>query len=1496
MATHPTTAAVKPWRAIGAALIAVLSLTLFSVPVLGQINGPVLTAPPNGASELCFPISLNWGSNIPGGTVQAFQVQVSPDAGFSSTVVDVQQVSAGYVVSSLAARTTHYWRVRAYVLLTGYGTVWSEWSATRNFTTAAPVPGAPSPQSPVNAAQDLPLPVAFQWTASSHATSYQIEVDDDWQFGSPEVSLSVTQPNAQVSLGLQYNTLYNWRVRATNECGTGEWSITQIFFTECVDPLAPVPAGPADGAAIDAPAVISWNPVSTALTYTYETSVDPAFQSIIRSASVYGTSVNINAWKPVGTPLYWLVLDEDVCGLSAWPETRQFTVISGLPPIADAGDFQIVSFREIVQLDGTGSRDAEDGTNLSFAWSAPEGIILTGPTTPTPTFAAPPEVKTLSMTLVVTDSDGKADTSAVPITIVEDVQHAVFVAANGVFGSDAGTGAFDDPVQTLTRAVELARSTTPYSDIYLASGEYHTGETIVVEDNMSLYGGFRVALFAPICNPPLPCTLPPVSHLWARDAQEPTHIYGAATAVEARDISVLTVIDGLIITAADGAPGGILKSVSMEYPGWGPYASWAPEGSTFIRRRATFPVTKVWLSDVSTTTTWNERTLDLQGTGTSLVTPQLTHDPRACLPDPGPRDFHDDEILLNYQSLYWMHPPYALSYLEAAVASGCPATLTFSSENAGFPIEPRFYCCVNPGQSGVEGYELVKETFFLFSWSWSVFPTSRFEQVLRGPDGELYLYRPGTDQDCDPSTFGFNQRLQLFFNGDRYVGDELPGEAAVFWNLCHGPVPMESYLHGNDLSRVYDIVYIGRYGQNSVGLSARNCSRALRISNCLIEAGRGGVGGTGTTGGDGGFGGEGGYGGHSIGISLYAASPTILRNTIRVAGGGNGGNGAGGEDGNDGGYSCGLELLNNSAPVYMVQNLTMQIGLAGRGGVPNGRDGLRSTICPPPAGGNEPGIPLPPVTLVPQQIYTTTASVPAFSSQAAFSQSWPGSDVMLRLVSPTGRVIDRNTADPDVFHELGPTFEHYVISHPEQGDWTMEVTGLDVAPEGEQVELALVVYPEAAPPEIECPGDMVVQATSPLGAAVGFEALVPEDCGCVATIAYSKAPGSMFPPGSTEVVCTATSDVGLSSECTFTITVEQGSGSVFGIVTNAPTSGDPVPLAGLSIRLVDAGGSSSVSAVTSEGAGTFEFADIPNGHYTVELEVPLGFSPVAPPAVTVDLQGEPVEVNFQLAEAATGKIKDLWWWSGKLADIKNNCVNPAFGLTRQQVDSLGEKIFAHFYLKDGGYDIRIPYLTYVGEPAGPLTFDEVYEVFFGADKNTTAGKIRMNLLTVLLDVASGDINQLKVVSADGAKVCQAITYYCRLYPFGWSDWTVWWHLMKIHCPSFGIIPACVIPLATPTVLYKPADESLPTDFSLSQNYPNPFNPVTDIEFGLPSPCHVRLEVYNVVGQTVVTLVDGRREAGFYTVSWDGSNVASGVYLYRLTAGDYVQTRKMLLLK
>lgn len=90
--------------------------------------------------------------------------------------------------------------------------------------------------------------------------------------------------------------------------------------------------------------------------------------------------------------------------------------------------------------------------------------------------------------------------------------------------------------------------------------------------------------------------------------------------------------------------------------------------------------------------------------------------------------------------------------------------------------------------------------------------------------------------------------------------------------------------------------------------------------------------------------------------------------------------------------------------------------------------------------------------------------------------------------------------------------------------------------------------------------------------------------------------------------------------------------------------------------------------------------------------------------------------------------------------------------------------------------------------------------------------------------------------------------------------------------------------------------AIPEAFHLEQNYPNPFNPVTTIRYALPRKAVVKLVVYNVLGRRVTILVDKEQAAGWHTVAFNASQLASGVYVYHLEAGPFVQSRKMLLLK
>jgi hypothetical protein len=89
---------------------------------------------------------------------------------------------------------------------------------------------------------------------------------------------------------------------------------------------------------------------------------------------------------------------------------------------------------------------------------------------------------------------------------------------------------------------------------------------------------------------------------------------------------------------------------------------------------------------------------------------------------------------------------------------------------------------------------------------------------------------------------------------------------------------------------------------------------------------------------------------------------------------------------------------------------------------------------------------------------------------------------------------------------------------------------------------------------------------------------------------------------------------------------------------------------------------------------------------------------------------------------------------------------------------------------------------------------------------------------------------------------------------------------------------------------------MPFNFSLSQNYPNPFNPQTRIKFAVPKASFTKLIIYDLLGREVATLVNEELKPGTYEADWDGSNYSSGVYFYKIISGDFVETKKMVLMK
>lgn len=106
------------------------------------------------------------------------------------------------------------------------------------------------------------------------------------------------------------------------------------------------------------------------------------------------------------------------------------------------------------------------------------------------------------------------------------------------------------------------------------------------------------------------------------------------------------------------------------------------------------------------------------------------------------------------------------------------------------------------------------------------------------------------------------------------------------------------------------------------------------------------------------------------------------------------------------------------------------------------------------------------------------------------------------------------------------------------------------------------------------------------------------------------------------------------------------------------------------------------------------------------------------------------------------------------------------------------------------------------------------------------------------------------------------------------------------------VPQSAVPVTVTVV----SSSALPMNFELKQNYPNPFNPSTTIGYSIPAEAKVTLEVLDVLGRKVATLVDAVQSAGFHSCRWEANDVPSGVYFYRMKAGTYTKTLKMIQLK
>ncbi|MCS6989016.1 MAG: S8 family peptidase [Chloroherpetonaceae bacterium] len=172
---------------------------------------------------------------------------------------------------------------------------------------------------------------------------------------------------------------------------------------------------------------------------------------------------------------------------------------------------------------------------------------------------------------------------------------------------------------------------------------------------------------------------------------------------------------------------------------------------------------------------------------------------------------------------------------------------------------------------------------------------------------------------------------------------------------------------------------------------------------------------------------------------------------------------------------------------------------------------------------------------------------------------------------------------------------------------------------------------------------------------------------------------------------------------------------------------------------------------------------------------------------------------------------------------------------------------------------------------------------------------------MILSTTSGRFISIAPMTGDTLRAGQSRNHVVRVNTAGLDETSVYAASIRITS-SDTTRPVFTVPvtlnfttLSAPTPIAD-GGTNLPKEFALAQNYPNPFNPTTVIAYQLPTTSDVRLELYDVLGRKISTLVSARQSAGYYAYTLNASALATGVYFYRLHAGDFVQTRKMLLVK
>ncbi len=331
-------------------------------------------------------------------------------------------------------------------------------------------------------------------------------------------------------------------------------------------------------------------------------------------------------------------------------------------------------------------------------------------------------------------------------------------------------------------------------------------------------------------------------------------------------------------------------------------------------------------------------------------------------------------------------------------------------------------------------------------------------------------------------------------------------------------------------------------------------------------------------------------------------------------------------------------------------------------------------------------------------------------------------------------------------------------------------------------------------------------------------------------------------------------------------------------------------LQGVKVALLDSDGLpvAGQDTLVTDAQGAYSFPDIQAGNYLVTVIEPLGYTSVENPIAITAIGGGSHTVDFVLEQAVViNRAKIALFWTGQFIS---------------HIWGFGHPSYSESELNGFIADIQTHYTPHFDIFQDRVSLSDWYSVLKVWGNFTKYERARRQLAAMLFNLVSGKIGQYTVVTNDGRTFGDVLTYVSVLLTDGNSsnDDLALDLASKVNRRkkiNSGLIPAS-------TILYKDGQGlpsidygfGVPDEFALTQNFPNPFNPTTEIQYAIPTASNVKLEIFNITGEKVATLVDGFMSEGTYKVSFNASSLPSGIYLYRINAGSFLQTRKMILLK